>query len=397
MKEGQPRAQQGKRALYGLFVLAGVAMATLVTRMPALRDALDASTEQMGLVLFGLSLGSMGGILSAHAITQWLHAHRAVGLGTALVLLGWGVVAGGALWGSPWLVFAGFVLFGVGMGWADIGMNVECAALERCLQTTLMTTLHGCFSLGTLVGALLGMAVVQAGASLGMHWGVVLLGAVLTMFPLVGHIPNLSARPQQPEAVVAPAAPAARPSLWAAYRQRRVLRIGLFVLAMALAEGAANDWLTLLMVDSHGFDQGQGALIFLLFTLGMVLGRFSGHRLLQRFERAALMRASALAAVGALALVIFAPHPWLAAAATLFWGLGASLGFPLALSAAGEGPEADSARNVAAAATLGYVAFLVGPPLLGFLGEHFGLRMALLPVLVMAVAAVIVAPVFRKH
>lgn len=391
------QAQRGVGALYGLFVMVGVVVASWVTRTPALRDTLGASTEQMGLVLFGLSVGSMLGILSANAVTQRLHARRTIGVGMTLVLLGMAIVTLGAVQGSQWMAFAGFFSFGVGMGWADIAMNVECAALERHLDRTLMTTLHGCFSLGTLLGALLGMAMVHWGVSLGWHWLVVLIGSIAVTYPMVRVVPNLSAQGATASGAAAEGESAGQSSFLVAFKDRRVLLIGMFVLGMALAEGAANDWLPLLMVDGHGFAETEGSVIFLLFTVGMVIGRFSGHRLLQHFERSLLMRASALAAVLGLGLVIFSPHPWLGAVSVLFWGLGASLGFPLALSAAAEGPAEHSVRNVSAAATLGYVAFLVGPPALGFLGERYGLRMAMLPVLVMVAVAVVLAPAFRSQ
>ena len=152
-----PPVRRLSGALYGVFVLIGIATSTWVTRTPALRDALGASTEQMGLVLFGFSVGSMLGILSANAVTARLQARRTILLGTCLVLAGLALMAAGAALASLWCAFAGFLCFGLGIGWSDIAMNVECAALERLYQRTLMTTLHGCFSLGTLLGAALGM------------------------------------------------------------------------------------------------------------------------------------------------------------------------------------------------------------------------------------------------
>lgn len=382
-----PPVRRLSGALYGVFVLIGIATSTWVTRTPALRDALGASTEQMGLVLFGFSVGSMLGILSANAVTARLQARRAILAGTCLVLAGLALMAAGAALSSLWCAFAGFVCFGLGIGWSDIAMNVECAALERLYQRTLMTTLHGCFSLGTLLGAALGMLMAYLQAPLLLHWLGVAALALAGVLPLVRHIHNHSATPSSSSSSATEAAPPAQGNVLGALRERRVLLIGLFILGMALAEGAANDWLPLLMVDGHGFAEAQGTVIYLLFTLGMVVGRFSGHRLLQRFARVRLMQASALAAALGLALAIFAPVPWLGAASVLFWGLGAALGFPLALSAAGEGDPATSARRVGAVASLGYVAFLVGPPMLGFLGEHWGLRLGMLPVLAMALIA----------
>ena len=148
------------------------------------------------------------------------------------------------------------------------------------------------------------------------------------------------------------------------------------------------------MVDGYGFAAAQGTVIYMLFTCGMAVGRFSGHALLHRFSLVTLMRSSAVAVAVGLLLVIFAHHPWLGAMGVVFWGLGAALGFPLALSAAAQG-DGDSARRVGAVATLGYVAVLVGPPMLGFLGEHFGLRLAMLPALVAAGIALAMTSAFK--
>jgi fucose permease len=123
----------------------------------------------------------------------------------------------------------------------------------------------------------------------------------------------------------------------------------------------------------------------------MTIGRFGGTFFLDRFGRTAVMRASAASGALGLLLVIFSDSAVLAGAAVLFWGLGASLGFPVALSAAGEtGP--DQTARVSLVATIGYVAFLVGPPGLGFLGDHWGLRPAMIVVLVFVAAAFVLAP-----
>ena len=142
-----------RRALYALFVLLGMVTSSWVSRTPALRDGLQASTEQMGLILFGFSTGSMLGILSANLLVERLHARRAAGAGMGVNLLGVALLAVGAGMASIPVVVAGFMLFGVGMGWADIAVNVEAGALERQQQRTLMTTLHGSFSLGCVLCA----------------------------------------------------------------------------------------------------------------------------------------------------------------------------------------------------------------------------------------------------
>ncbi|MBQ0131620.1 MAG: MFS transporter, partial [Comamonas sp.] len=326
-------------------------------------------------ILFGFSVGSMLGILSANSMVERLHARRAIVAGMVVNLGGLAVLAVGAGLAQVALVVLGFTLFGIGMGWADIAVNVEGGALEKKHQKPLMTTLHGCFSLGAMLGAMLGTWMAWWNVPVMWHLlGVVLVGAMLTG-PLVRRVEIHSAQPSTGEGEQAHGG-----FVLKAFKDRRVLLIGLFALGLALTEGAAHDWLPLLMVDGYSFSNAQGTLIYMLFTLGVTVARLSGSWLLQRFTRLALMRASAVLAASGLLIVIFAQSPVWGAVAVVLWGLGAALGFPLALSAAAEG-EGHSAQRVGAVASLGYVAILVGPPALGFVGEALGLRLAMLPVL----------------
>lgn len=378
------KAHSLRMALFALFVVIGIATSTWVTRTPALRDALQASTEQMGLILFGFSLGSMGGILTANSLVERLMARRAMAAGMVVNLAGLALLALGAGMASTPVVIAGFMLFGVGMGWADIAVNVEAGALERLQQRSLMTTLHGCFSLGAMLGALLGTGMAWLHVPVMGHLlGVVALGAVLTP-PLLRRVENHSAQSLAQSA----ASEGQGGFVLKAFKDRRVLLIGLFALGLALTEGAAHDWLPLLMVDGYQFSNAQGTLIYMLFTLGVTVSRLGGHWLLQRFTRLTLMRASALLGCLGLLVVVFAQHPALGAVAVVCWGLGSALGFPLALSAAAEG-DGNSAQRVGAVASLGYVAILVGPPVLGFIGEIWGLRLAMLPVCMACCAALL--------
>ncbi|WP_336998070.1 MFS transporter, partial [Leclercia sp. M50] len=179
------------------------------------------------------------------------------------------------------------------------------------------------------------------------------------------------------------------------YRDMQLMLIGVVVLAMAFAEGSANDWLPLLMVDGHGFSPTSGSLIYAGFTLGMTVGRFTGGWFIDRYSRVTVVRASALLGGLGIALIIFVDVDWVAGVSVILWGLGASLGFPLTISAASDtGPDAPG--RVSVVATTGYLAFLVGPPLLGFLGEHYGLRSAMMVVLGLVIIAALVARAVAK-
>ncbi|KAF1018587.1 MAG: Inner membrane protein YbjJ [Paracidovorax wautersii] len=365
-----------RNALFTLFFLIGVVMSSWITRTPAIRDALGASIAEMGMVLFGLSVGSMSGILSAGFFVRRLGNRVVARIGMLLVVAGLLAMALGTAVQQAWVVAFGLGLIGVGMGLSEIAINIDGAHVERLLARPVLPALHGFFSLGTVCGAGVGLLLTSAAVAVNLHLAVVACLCLPVVLWCVGFIPDETVEAGR-DAAPAQASGARSQAVW---RDPRLLMIGFIVLAMAFAEGSANDWLPILMIDEHGFDPASGALVFLGFAAAMTLGRFCGGYFLARFGRAAVLRASAVSGVIGLSLVIFSTDPVLAGLAVLLWGLGASLGFPVALSAAGDsGP--DPATRVRIAATAGYIAFLVGPPMLGFVGEHYGLRSAMLIVL----------------
>ena len=169
----------------------------------------------------------------------------------------------------------------------------------------------------------------------------------------------------------------------------------MLVLGLALAEGAAGDWVALALADGHGQTDAAGAAGYGLFVTFMTIGRFAGTLVLDRFGRVPVMRWCAALAVLGLGLFVFAPVPWLAYVALAIWGLGASLGFPVGMSAAADDPVKAAAR-VSVVSTIGYGAFLCGPPLLGLLAEHVGILHSLLAVMVMLIVSFLLSPVARK-
>jgi len=268
-------------------------------------------------------------------------------------------------------------------------MNVEGADVEALGKRPFLPALHGCFSLGTVIGAGLGILANAVSFSVVAHLVLIgILGAVLLAWALRAVPPGTGQVTAQQRAEQA-AAPG--PALW---KDSRLIMIGCIVLAMALAEGTANDWLPLVMVDGHGLDATLGSAVYAIFAASMTVGRFVGGPIVARVGRSRVLMVSALFAAAGLALVAYVDHQAVAVAAVVLWGLGASLGFPLALSAAGDSGTNPAAR-VALASIIGYLAFLVGPPMLGFLGEAVGLRGALTVPLGVVLIAAVLAPATR--
>lgn len=377
------KSQAGLKVLYLFFLMNGFSLASWISRTPAIRNGLSASTEEMGFILFSFSSGCMTGILSAGKLLSAYSLKACSLLGMLCLSAGLLLLAFGSNEHSFGLSGAGLFVFGVGLGWAEVAINISCAEIERVQKKSLMTLLHGFFSLGTLTGAIAGMAMSSLSISPVHHLIAVSAILVVSIMALKKHFPLME--------------PDAQGDTKKGYLRQIIVEledpglvvVSIAVLAMALAEGSANDWLPLLMIDGHGFDETEGLMIYTGFTLCMVLGRFGGTPLVNKLGKMVVLKWSAVAASAGLLTIIFLPHQSLVVFAVLLWGIGASLGFPLALSAAGEAGDNRQLR-VTIASTVGYFAFLVGPPLLGFIGEHFTLRFAMLPVAVLILLAFIV-------
>lgn len=375
-------------ALFTFFFIPGLLMASWATRTPAIRDILSVSTAEMGAVLFGLSVGSMSGILSSGWLVKRFGTRKVIRASMTAAVAGM-VILSLALWlASPLLFAVGLAFFGGSMGAGEVAINIEGAVVEREMNKTVLPMMHGFYSLGTLAGAGIGMTLTAFGTPATLH---ILLAAVVAITPIVIAISAIPEGTGKDTPEDKQRNKAGVPF----YRDIQLLLIGVVVLAMAFAEGSANDWLPLLMVDGHGFNPTSGSLIYAGFTLGMTVGRFTGGWFIDRYSRVAVVRASALMGAIGIGLIIFVDNAWIAGMSVIFWGLGASLGFPLTISAASDtGPDAPT--RVSVVATTGYLAFLVGPPLLGFLGEHYGLRSAMLVVLGLVVVAALVAKAVAK-
>ena len=288
----------------------------------------------------------------------------------------------------------GLIMLGFGNGMVDVMMNVEGTAVEREIGKTILPLMHACFSLGTVIGAGIGAAAAALNIDVGWHLGVLAVIIVVTAIIAVRFIPREADLGEDTgTSVRRPLSQRMREGL-AVWADWRLILIGVVMLGMAFGEGSANDWISLAVVDGHGQSNSTGAVVFGFFVAAMTVGRVLGGPIVDRIGRVNAIRITAAMGAGGLLLFILGGPLWLVVIGTVLWGLGVSLGFPLGMSAAADG-AANPAARVSAVAIIGYCAFLVGPPMIGFLGKEFGLLNALFLVLVLLVASFLAAPAVR--
>lgn len=383
-----------RNALFVVFAGCGLAMASWAARIPAISATLGLTTAQVGVLLLGIAVGSILGLIVSGHVVSIFGARRVI---TLVMFVGPIALAFAAVGVTVFESFAltavGLVVFGACFGTCDVAMNVSGAANERALGRAIMPIYHAFFSGGTIIGAGLGALAEAIGLPLPIHIGV--LCAVVIVAILIAQrylLPEVDPTPHPTEEPHAASTWRSRLSIW---REPATLFIGLIVLGMAFTEGSANDWVSYASVHGHGTSRATGAVVFGVFVTAMTVGRVVGVRFLDRFGRVPVLRATAILAAVGLVLFIFVPVFWVSVVGVVLWGLGASLGFPVGMSAAADDPRRAAAR-VSAVATIGYVAFLVGPPAIGFLGQQFGILNGLLLVLVLAAIAGLASPAARE-
>jgi fucose permease len=376
------------RATYAAFIATGVAFSTWASRIPQVKDRLDLGPSALGLVLLAIAAGSVPALPLSGPIVSRFGSRRTVTVMSVLAGVALAVVALGYRVGvAP--VVVGLFAFGVGTGTWDVAMNVQGALVERRHGRAIMPRFHAGFSLGTVAGALGGALMVALGVSVTAH--LLVVGAVIALgvpYAVRAFIPDRADR-EDPET----AGTGGRAAL-AAWREPRTLLVGVFVLAFAFAEGAGSDWIGVAMIEGHGTDAAVGTLAFAVFLSAMTAGRWFGPVLLDTYGRVPVIRALTLTSVAGLALFAFASGPALVFAGTVLWGLGISLGFPVGMSAGADEP-ARAAPRVSVVSSIGYVAFLGGPPLIGFLAQRSTVPHALTAVIVLLAVAGLVTGAVR--
>lgn len=362
-----PRLRSASRAVYVVFIAAGMSLSSWLSRIPQVRDELGLSPGALGLLLLMVAVGSLVALPLAGVIVHRLGARRAVFLLSLVFAFGLSMASIGVLVGAP-MVAVFLVVTGFGTGTWDVAMNVEAAAVEQQLGWPIMSRFHAAFSVGTVLGALGGAAMNALDVPITAHMLVVIL--------LVVAVVPWATRSFLPSTGQADHGDGEQRGAFAAWRERRTVLIGLFVLTMAFTEGTGNDWLGVAAIDGYGASNTLGAMSYAVFVAAMTLGRWFGPALLDRHGRVPVMRLGAVCSFVGVLVVVYGPALGSAIVGIVLWGLGVSLGFPVGMSAAADDAR-KAAGRVSVVATIGYVAFLAGPALVGLVGNHVGVLRAL--------------------
>ncbi|MFL0693427.1 MAG: MFS transporter [Agrobacterium tumefaciens] len=381
---------QPQYRVYIAFFLFAMCTGSLFSRLPDLQVQLGVNKAELGMTLIGMAIGSLISLtLSSPLIVR-------LGSRTTLAICLLGVMALLSLiplLPSAPFVFATLFLTGLLAGALEICLNVEIGRIEAQAGFGIMNRAHGCWSLGFFVTAITASLVRQAGISMQMHMHV-LLGLMFVIGAVT--IAGMKNAPVLTTAGAEDKAPHfALPTL-------ALLPLCIIGTSAFLIEGAGIDWSTIYMeevFDVSPFISGSGLTLFAFF---MALARLTVDPVVDRHGARLVGRVLLSVAALGIAMAWLAPSPALALLGFALMGAGCSAVYPMAVSAAAQRTDRPAVINVAAIAQMAFVVFFLGPPLLGFVAEAFGIRNAYLACLPLVLGSILasrslpVGPARRK-
>ncbi|WP_225768078.1 MFS transporter [Inquilinus sp. Marseille-Q2685] len=360
--EGSTADLRGARlATRAMFLICGTVTASWAPQVPLAKARLGIDDGVLGLALLGMGAGAMvamplAGFLAARFSSRLITALGGLVICLSLPLI---ILAPDAL-----MLGLALFLFGAATGSMDVAMNVQAAAVEARGGRPLMSSFHGMFSVGGLIGA--------GGASLLLGLGLSPLAVALIVSGLM-----LALLAVQAGSMLPPERGAAQAGMRFALPRGIVLVLGLLTFVLFQAEGAVLDWSAVFLHESRGQDPAVAGLGYAMFAVAMAVMRLAGDGITSRFGGEAVVRlGSALAAAGFL-LAILAPWPAAGLIGFALVGVGAANVVPVLFSAAGRVPGMAPGLAISTIATLGYCGILVGPAAIGFIADHLGLPAAL--------------------
>ena len=342
------------------FLVHGFVVGSWIPHIPLAKERLAVGTGIFGLALLAIAFGAiismpLSGILINRFGSARVTSNTGVALCFAFILP--------PLMPDLWTFLPAALIFGAMIGSMDVAMNAHGIAVEKALRRATMSLLHAGFSIGAMAGSLFGALALRTIGDVG-HISLSFIVSLVFFVPATRFfLPSASDKGLSGEGFVWPT--------------RATIGLGLLCFLGLMAEGAVVDWSGLMLLQRFPLDASTAALGFASFACGMSLSRLLGDWMRMKFGAARLVRWSALLMAAGLALALVIPSVPIAIIALGFAGIGIGNAAPILFAGGGRlEPEAPG-RGIAAVTTLGYVGFLAGPPLIGFVAELTGLPLAL--------------------
>lgn len=365
-----------QRLVMLVFFLQPIAFGSWLPRIPEIQSAMGLGSAALAIALLGMPVGTLLTLPFAGPLVGRIGARMAILIGFVFYSL---AACLPVLAPDPILLFIALMLAGSSISFVELGLNVEADLVEKSTGKLIMNTSHGCWSLGIMVGSLIGSGFLAAGVAPGIALPLLAL-AILPIALLAGWaLPALEDRTENETGEP-------QRSAWS-LPSPALVGVCLFVFGITMTEGAMADWSAIFLRDALSAEGGLVGLGYSVFAFMAAAGRFGGDFLKRRLGSVNTARLCGTLAVLGAALLFLAPSVEIALIGFGTIGIGVSVGFPLAVTAAaGIGDRAASA-NVAVLSFVALTGFLIGPPLIGFVAEHSHIRFGVACVIPMLVVS----------
>ncbi|MFF8954922.1 MFS transporter [Streptomyces sp. NPDC014894] len=381
--EAVAERQRWKRARFAVaavFCVHGAVTGSFATRIPWIQDHAGVSAGQLGLALAFPAIGASLTMPLAGAVSHRFGARNAL---RGLLALWTLALVLPALAPNLLALCGALFLYGAAAGLSDVAMNALGVETENRLGRSIMSSLHGMWSVGTLIGSAGGTLAAHLGTDARLHHA--LAAAVLTVLGLIACQGVLDLRSTPDEEA---------PPRFALPPKSAVI-IGAVGFCAVFAEGASLDWSAVYLRDELGTSAGLAAASTTAFALTMAVARLVGDRVVDRFGAVRTVRWGGVLATGGGLLVVLAPHPALALAGFGLIGLGVAVVVPIAFAAAARsGPRPSQA--IAGVATITYTSGLIAPSAIGAVADATSLIVSFGLVTALAFGLILGAGVLRS-
>ncbi|MEO6837186.1 MAG: MFS transporter [Ginsengibacter sp.] len=340
------------------FFIAGLTFSTWASRIPAIKYKLHLSDAGLGGVLFALPAGLMVSLPFSGWLVSRFGSRPMLVIGSILYPL---ILVTMALSSSVIQLSLSLFFFGMAGNLINIAMNTQAVSVELLYGRSVMASFHGLWSLAGFSGALIGTLFVSKDLSPVIHFSFVCILAILmVLLSYKSTIPHDVGNKQSQKVFVKP--------------DNKLLLLGLIAFCCLLCEGAMSDWSGVYFKNIVQSPPSLVTLGYVAFTATMALGRFMGDKLVTKFGVKRMLQLSGvMITTGLLTAVIF-PYLLTATIGFLFVGFGVSSVVPIVYGLAGKSTTMSAGAALAAVSTIGFLGFLIGPPLIGFIAQAVSLR-----------------------
>ncbi len=333
-------------------------------RLGELQRSMGVTEGELGLGLIGAAVGTLFSLSFASRLIERI-GHRRMLLWVPPLLPLWYALASHAQ--GPLTVFLILLPAGLMIGAIEVVVNLEADRVEHSEGRRLMNRAHAFWSFGFFGAGALGALAAKVGMSPQLQLALMVpLAALLTVL-LLGKVEPAPARPAAKNEEATPHF--AKPT-------RYIMALVALTLSALVLEGAGFDWSAIYMRDAMGAAPYVGGIAVTIGAFAQAVTRYLADKHVERHSPLVVARVLLLVLAAGNVLVYFAPNAVLALLGFALMGMGTSVLFPLAMSAAAQRTDRPSAINVAALAQTAFVAFMLAPPSLGFVAQHFGIRWA---------------------